>query len=52
MKNQQTTEEQRSAWICSNSVEVYVKKRKETFETKKASTSEQQPEESSLSIRS
>ena len=48
----QTTEEQRSAWICSNSVEVYVKKRMETFETKKASTSEQQPEESSLSIRS
>ena len=46
-KNQQTTGEQRSAWICTNSVEVYVKKRMEAFETKKASTSEQQPEESS-----
>ena len=51
-KNQQTTEEQRSAWICTNSVEVCVKKRRENFETKKASTSVQQPEESSLSIRS
>ena len=34
------------------SMEIYVKKRMETFETKKAPTSEQQPAESSLGIRS
>ena len=30
-KIQQTTEEQRSSWICTNSVEVYVRKRMKTF---------------------
>ena len=30
----QQTEEQRSAWICSNSVEIYVQQGMETFEAK------------------
>ena len=34
------TKEQRSNWICNNSMEIYVKKRMETFETKKARTSD------------
>ena len=47
-KNQQTTEEQRSAWICSNSLEIYVQQRMETLASrrKKATTFEQQTEES------
>ena len=51
-KNQQTIEEQRSAWICRNSMEIYVQQRTETFETKKTTTFDQQTAESPLGIRS
>ena len=50
-KNQQTTEEQRSAWICSNGVEIYVQQRMETFEMLKSTTIDQQRAENLLGIR-
>ena len=47
-----TRPEQRSSWICSNSVEIYIQQRMETLETKNATTFEQQTAGSSLGIRS
>ena len=37
-KNKQTIKEQGFAWICNNSLKIYVKKIMETFERKKAPT--------------